>query len=102
MPQLTQEIKNELKELVYDFIAEECEVDKASLNDETNVIDDLDGDSLLLIELVETLKKKYHINIQLQAVGKYLLKKPAETIGQVVNTAHLLYEHENDIVNLIL
>src|SRR6266511_1990978 len=100
MAQLTEEIKNELKELIYEFFSEECEVERASLHEDTNIIDDLDGDSLLFVELIETIKKKYTLNIQLQAIGKYLIKKPAETIGQVVNTAYLLFEHENDIINL--
>lgn len=101
MANLTTEIKEEIKNLVYDFFSEECEVSLEELNDETTIMDDLDGDSLLFVELVEVMKKKYDLNIQLQTVGKYLLKNPASTIKEVVETAMLIYEHENDIVGLI-
>ncbi|MBX4266831.1 acyl carrier protein [Clostridium estertheticum] len=100
MANLTQEIKIELKKLVYDFFSEECEVELEKLNDQTTLMEDLDGDSLLFVELVELMKKKYCLNIQLQTVGKFLLKNPAETIGQVIKMSFLIYEHENDIVNL--
>ncbi|GAB6087315.1 acyl carrier protein [Alkaliphilus crotonatoxidans] len=100
MKNLTPEIQEELKELIYSFFSEECEVELEELGDETSIIDDLDGDSLLFVELVELMKKKYNLNIQLQAIGKYLLRNPAETIGQVIETAYLIYEHENEIVNL--
>ena len=43
MTTVTQEMKDEVKEIVYDFFAEECEVDKESLNDDTNVIEDLEA-----------------------------------------------------------
>ncbi|MBZ4646520.1 MAG: Acyl carrier protein [Clostridia bacterium] len=100
MRNLTPEIKEELREMIYEFFAEECEVELSELNEETNITDDLDGDSLLFVELVELIKKKYDLNIQLQTIGKYLLKNPAETIGQVIETTFLIYQHENDIVNL--
>ncbi len=100
MKNLTPEIKEELKELVYEFFSEECEVELEELSDETTILNDLDGDSLLFVELVELMKKKYDLNIQLQTIGKYLLKNPAENIGQVVETSYLIYQHENEIINL--
>ncbi|MCK4259556.1 MAG: hypothetical protein KAX49_11300 [Halanaerobiales bacterium] len=100
MRNLTPEIKEEIKALVYEFFAEECEVEVEELNDQMTIMDDLDGDSLLFVELVEVMKKKYELNIQLQTIGKYLLKKPAETLGEVVETSFLIYQHENDIINL--
>jgi acyl carrier protein len=99
MKQLTAEIKSELKKMVYDFFAEECEVDIEELTDDTK-ISDLDGDSLMTVELIEMEKKKYKLDIQLQAVGKYLLTSPAETLGKIVDMICLVYQYENDIVNL--
>jgi acyl carrier protein len=100
MAKLTQEIKEELRELIFEFFADECGEEREKLSDETNIISDLDGDSLLFVELIELMKKKYGLNIQLQSIGKYLLKNPAETIGQVIETSYLIYEHESEIVNL--
>jgi len=100
MKELTPEIKQEIKTLIYEFFADECDVELEKMNEQTTITDDLDGDSLLFVELVELMKKKYSLNIQLQTIGKYLLKHPAETIGQVIETSYLIYQHENNIVDL--
>lgn len=97
MRQLNEEIKKEIKDMVYDFLADECEVSVTELKEDLSVIDDLDGDSLMFVEMIEQLKKKYGLNIQMQNIGKYLLKNPANTIKEVVETAWLVYEKENDI-----
>lgn len=101
MAKLTAELKSEIRSMIYDFFAEECDTNIESISDETNIIDDLDGDSLLFVELIELMKKKYNLNIQLQTVGKYLLRNPAATLGEVIETSYLMYEYENDIVNLM-
>ncbi len=43
MPEVTDEMRVEIREIVYDFYADECEVDRASMTDETNVIEDIEG-----------------------------------------------------------
>lgn len=98
MKKITEEIKNEIKNLVYQYLTEECEVEEVEISDETHLIDDLDGDSLMLLELVELLKKKYNLSIQMQTLGKYLLKRPVNTIGEIIETSFLIYEKENDLV----
>jgi len=100
MRTLTQETREELRDMIYEFFSEECGTEIENLSEQTSIIEDLDGDSLLFVELIEVIKKKYGLNIQLQTIGKYLLKKPATTLGQVVETSYLIYEYENEIVNL--
>lgn len=99
MREITTEIKEEIAKIVYDFLAEECDVEVCEINDETLVIDDLDGDSLMFVEVVELLKKKYGLSIQMQTIGKYLLKNPAKTVKEVINTCYLVYQKENNIVD---
>jgi acyl carrier protein len=91
---------SEVKDTVYSFFIEECEVDPAMLNDNTNIIRDIDGDSLMFLELIEIFKKKYQLNIELKTMGKYVVKHPVETIGQLIDMTMLIIEHENNIVNL--
>ncbi|MEI6852686.1 MAG: acyl carrier protein [Bacteroidota bacterium] len=91
---------NEVKETVYNFFIEECEVEPSELNDNTNIIRDIDGDSLMFLELIEIFKKKYQLNIELKTMGKYVVKHPVETIGQLIDMTMLIIEHENNIVNL--
>lgn len=99
MAQITEKTKNEVKEVVYEFFAEECETSIENINDNTNIISDLDGDSLMFLELIEIFKKKYNLNIELKTIGKYAIKHPVKTIGELVNMQLLIIEHENDILN---
>lgn len=90
----------EVRKIVYDFFSEECEVPTDELNDTTNVIKDLEGDSLMFLELLEIFKKKYGLNIELKTVGKYMVKHPAETLGAIIKMTLLIIEHENKIAEL--
>jgi len=100
MAKINDNTRNEVKETVYSFFTEECEVDATSLNENTNIIRDIDGDSLMFLELIEIFKKKYSLNIELKTIGKYVVKHPVETIGQLIDMTILIIEHENNIVNL--
>ena len=100
MAQITADTKNEVREIIYDFFSEECEVDRSELNDNTNIIEDLDGDSLMFLELLEIIKARFNIDIQLQTIGKYMIKNPAETIGKVTDLTMEVIEYENGILDL--
>ncbi|MFC2171211.1 acyl carrier protein [Acidobacteriota bacterium] len=92
MPEVTEEMKKEIKDIVYDFYAEECEVERASLNDDTNVIEDIEGDSLMFLELLEIFKKKYGLAVELKSIGKYVLKHPSDTLGKLITLTELIVE----------
>ncbi len=92
--------KEEVRRIVYEFFSEECEVPAGELNDDTNVIKDLEGDSLMFLELLEIFKKKYKLGIELKTVGKYVVRHPAETIGAIIEMTMLIIEHENGISDL--
>ena len=100
MTKISEKIKEEVKEIVYSFFAEECEVDIAQINDNTNIIKDLDGDSLMFLELIEVFKKKYNLDIELKVIGKYAVKHPVATIGQLIEMQLLIIEHENRLLEL--
>lgn len=90
----------EVREIVLEFFSEECEVDISELNDQTHIISDIDGDSLMFLELIEVFKKKYNLDIELKTIGKYVVKHPVETIGQLIDVTMLMIKHENKIVDL--
>lgn len=100
MRELTDNTKAEVKQIVYEFFAEQCEVDIDKLNDQTNIITDLEGDSLMFLELIEIFKKKYDLDIELKTVGKYVLRHPVDTIGQLIDTQLLMIRHGNQILEL--
>ena len=100
MAKITDKTVQEVREVVLGFFSEECEVDINDLNDQTHIISDIDGDSLMFLELIEIFKKKYNLDIELKTIGKYVVKHPVETIGQLINITMLMIEHENKIVDL--
>lgn len=100
MIQITEEIKKEVKDIVYDFFSEECEKEVSELNDETNIIEDIEGDSLMFLELLEMIKSKYKLEVELQEIGKYILKNQADTIGMVIDLTLKLIEYNGKIAEI--
>ncbi|UCG27312.1 MAG: acyl carrier protein [Bacteroidales bacterium] len=100
MKKITDETRAEVSEVVYGFFAEECEVGIEEINDDTDIFQDLGGDSLMFLELIEIFKKKYDLNIDLKTIGKYNVKHPVNTIGELIKTQLLIIEHENAILEL--
>lgn len=85
MPTITDELRDEVSTLVREYFADECEVDISRITDDTKIIEELDGDSLMYLSLLEMVKKKYNIQVEIKAIGKKLMEQPVDTIGQVVN-----------------
>jgi len=97
MVKLNDAMKEEAREIVFDFYAEECEVERESINDDTNIIEDIEGDSLMFLELAEIFKKKYKLEFELKSIGEYVLKHPAETVGEIAKLILLIIEHDGNI-----
>ncbi|MBQ9894128.1 MAG: acyl carrier protein [Ruminococcus sp.] len=99
MREITPEIQNEIKEMIFDYYAEECEIDKSEITMETNPQEDLGSDSLMFVELIEMTSDKYELDIKLQSIGKYMLKASMDTMKDVVEMFYKVYQYGNDIVN---
>ena len=99
MREITPEIQNEIKEMIFDYYAEECEIDKSEITMETNPQEDLGSDSLMFVELIEMTSDKYGLDIKLQSIGKYMLKASMDTMNDVVEMFYKVYQYGNDIVN---
>ena len=100
MAKLNDKMKEEVREIILDFFAEECEIDINQITDDSNIISDLGGDSLMFLALIEIFTKKYDQEIDLKTIGKYSIKHPVETIGELINMQLRIIEHGNNIVNL--
>jgi len=90
--------EKDVRELVYGYFAEECDVEISEISDESHIIEELDGDSLMLLALLERACKRYGITVELKSVGKHLMKKPANTIGDIVSLTMSLVEHGDGIL----
>lgn len=100
MAKITETMREEVKDIVYQFFAEECEVEIDSIHENTRINEDLDGDSLMFLELIEIFKKKYSLAIELKTIGKYAVKHPVSTIGELIDMQMLIIEHENRLLDL--
>lgn len=100
MRAITEETREDIREMIFDYYAEECEVDRDEITDDTNPQEDLGSDSLMFVELIELATEKYELDIKLQSIGKYMLKAPMETMKDVVDVFCKVYQYGNDIVNL--
>ena len=98
MVKITDDIRLEVTRTVYEFFADECEVDISTIHDSTNIFKDLDGDSLMFLELIEIFKKKYNLDIELRTIGKYAVKHPVQTIGELIDMQMLIIEFENKLL----
>lgn len=99
---MEEKTAKEIAEMVYEYFAEECDVEVSEISDTTSIIEDLEGDSLMLLSLLEQVRKKYDIKVELKTLGKHLMKKPSDTIGQVVELTVAVVEHGDNILNVEL
>lgn len=102
MPDITQETEQAIRDMVRAFFAEECDVEVAEISDDTNIIEELEGDSLMFMSLLEKVRKQYGIGIELKTLARHLMKKPANTIGQVIELSVAMVRHGDDIINVDL
>jgi acyl carrier protein len=99
MREIDQQAEREIRELVYDYFASECDIDRKRLTDETDIIEELEGDSLMLLSLLESVRRKYGLSVELKTLGRHLMNKPANTIGQIVELTLAIVRHGDDIVS---
>lgn len=97
MSKITDSIREEVRDVVFNFFAEECETELSELTASTNIFTDIDGDSLMFLELIEIFKEKYDLDIELKTIGKYSVKNPVKTIGELIDMQLLIIEHGNKI-----
>lgn len=86
---LTEQEKKEIYEHIRQFLSDELDVPLEDIGPDTKIIDDLRGDSMIYLELVEDFKKKYNVKAEISLIGRYLQKHPVYTVGQ---TAQVVYD----------
>lgn len=97
----TKELEEKVRNEVYEFFADECGIDISTLNDDTDIISDIDGDSLMFLQLLEGWKKEYHIDLEFRVIGKYMTKNPASTIGKTIELALLIICEREKFLTLV-
>ena len=95
---LTDEEKDGLYNEIREFLADEFEVEVDEITKDTNIIEDLGGDSILFLEMIEELKKKYGIDLEVRIICQYMLKNPIYTVGETLNTIFEIIEKGEGIL----
>jgi acyl carrier protein len=86
---LTPDEKTEIYEHIRGFLSDELDVPLEQIGPDTKIIDDLHGDSMMFLELLEDFKKRYDVTVDIPVIGRYLQKHPVYTVGE---TSQIVYE----------
>lgn len=95
---LTNDEKSQIFEDVRKFLAEEFDKDISEITEDTNIFEDLGGDSILFLEMIEVFKAKYGIELEVRTIGQYMLKNPAYTVGETLKTVFVIIEKGEDLI----
>jgi acyl carrier protein len=95
---LTDEEKKKIFEEVRQFLADELEVDVEQITEDTNIIEDLGGDSILFLEMIEEFKQKYGISLEVRIIGQYMLKNPVYTVGETLKAVFEIVEKGEELI----
>ena len=96
--QLTEQEKKNISEEIKQFLADEFEMDPGEIDLNTNIVDDLGGDSILFMEMIEEFKEKYKIDIEVRTIGRYMLKNPVYTVGETIKAVYEIIERGEDLI----
>jgi acyl carrier protein len=86
---LTADEKTEIYERIRTFLAEELDVSLEQIGPHTRIIDDLHGDSMMFLELLEDFRTRYGVTVEIPLLGRYLQKHPVYTVGE---TSQMVYD----------
>ena len=96
--QLAENEKKEIYEHIRQFLSDELDVPVDDIGQDTKIIDDLKGDSMIYLELVETFKKKYDVKVEIALIGRYLQKHPVYTVGQTAKVVYDILERGDSLL----
>lgn len=99
MPRLlTDEEKKGIYEHIRNFLSDELDVPLDDIGPDTKIIDDLKGDSMIYLELVEDFKKQYDVKVEIALIGRYLQKHPVYTVGETAKAVYDIVERGDSLL----
>ena len=97
--QLTDQDKRDIYDSIRQFLSDELDAPVDSIGPETRIIDDLKGDSMIYLELVEDFKKKYNVKVEIALIGRYLQRHPVFTVGQTAQAVYDIVERGDRLLS---
>lgn len=93
--------KDDIYDEVVSFLSEELEVDKQDISPETHIINDLDGDSMLFLEMIDEFKSKFDIDIEVRFIGRYFMANPVYTVGETVEAIYFILYNKEKLIEMV-
>jgi acyl carrier protein len=95
---LAEEEKQEIYNDIREFLSEELDVAVEDIGPDSKILDDLGGDSMIYLELVEEFKKKFDIVVEVRVLGQYFQKNPVYTVGETAQAVYDLIERGEELL----
>jgi len=96
---LSEAEKRQIYEHIRQFLCEELDVPLENIQPHMKIIDDLRGDSMIYLELVEEFKKKYDLHVEIRVIGQYFQRHPVYTVGEVATAVGEIIERGDALLS---
>ncbi|WP_200381200.1 acyl carrier protein [Thiococcus pfennigii] len=96
--QLTEEEKSQIYDDIKEFLSEELDVPADQITPQSKIIDDLNGDSMIYLELVEMFKKRFDVNVEVRLIGQYFQRHPIYTVGETAQAVYDIVERGDNLL----
>jgi acyl carrier protein len=96
--QLSEQEKAEIYEHIREFLADELDMPKDEIGPNSRIIDELGGDSMIYLELVEDFKKKYDVNVEVRVIGQYFQRHPVYTVKETAQAVYDIVQRGDELV----
>lgn len=98
---LTEEERKQVYEDIRSFLSDELDVPLDEIKPESKILDDLHGDSMIYLELVEEFKRKFDVSVEIRVIGLYFQRHPVYTVGEVAKAVCEIVEHGDKLIAMV-
>jgi acyl carrier protein len=95
---LTEEEKRQIYEHICQFLSDELDAPLDSINPDTTILEDLGGDSMIYLELVEEFKSKFNVAVEVRVIGQYFQRHPVYSVGEVTQAVCDIIERGDELI----
>jgi acyl carrier protein len=96
---LTDQEKQDIYEHIREFLADELDTPLDDIGPDAKIIDDLGGDSMIYLELIEDFKKQYQVTVEIRVIGQYFQRHPVYTVKEVAQAVYDIIERGDGLLS---
>lgn len=100
MRTLTEAEKTEIYEDMRQFLSDELDIPLEDIKPDSKILEDLKGDSMIYLELVEEFKKRFDVNVEIRVIGLYFQRHPVYTVKEVARAICDIVERGDELVKI--